>query len=163
MAGRARYWIDGYNVLLRLRLGSGAPLAERRAELLARLAASGLRAFVAFDSREAVHGLRGTAPRRIEVAFAPQGRSADDLLIERVKRAPDLDGVVVVSDDRDVADRCGFLGARTMGTAEFGRMLQPAAPSTPRRERPLTRDEVKEWMEWFGRGGKDAKKDRPEA
>jgi len=150
VARGARYFIDGYNVLLRMKLGEGQPLAERRAELLARVAATGLSAFVAFDSRESVHGARSSHPRRVAVAFAPPGRSADELLIEKVRRAPDREGAVVVSDDREVADRCGFLGARAMSVAEFGRRLKPATPATPAKERPLKPDEVKEWMEWFG-------------
>ena len=146
----AAYWIDGYNVLLRLKLGEGATLAERRAELLARLAASGMAAWVAFDSREIVHGARESLPRRIEVAFAREGGTADSLLIQKVQRAPDLSGVIVVSDDRQVVERCGFLGARTMGCTQFGRMLKPATPGTPRKERPLSRGEVDDWMKWFG-------------
>jgi predicted RNA-binding protein with PIN domain len=148
--GGGRFYVDGYNVLLRTKLGEGQELEERRAELLARIAATGISALVVFDSRESHPGLRSATPRRVEVAFAPPGRSADELLIERVRRAPDLDGAVIVSDDRDVADRCGMLGARTMSTAEFGRRLKPATPSTPAKERPLRPDEVKDWMKWFG-------------
>ena len=155
----ACYWIDGYNVLLRLKLGEGATLEERRAELVARVAATGMAAWIAFDSRESVHGLRESTPRRIEVAFARGGRTADAMLMEKVRRAPDLAGVIVVSDDREVVDRCSFMGARTMATAQFGRMLVPATAKTPPKERPLTSGEVKDWMSWFGYepGAKDAK------
>lgn len=147
----ARYWIDGWNVLLRLGMGEGAELRERRSELVARVAALGRPAWIAFDSRESHLGLGSARPRRVEVVFAPPGTSADALLVEKVRRAPRLDGVVVVSDDREVAERCRILGARTMGAATFGALLRPVPEPTPRKERPLTPDEVKDWMEWFGR------------
>jgi predicted RNA-binding protein with PIN domain len=162
MAG-SRYFIDGYNVLLRLKLGEGRSLQERRDELVARVAATGLQAFVAFDSSEAVHGLKSTTPRRIEVAFARPGQSADDLLVEKVRRSKDLRGAVVVSDDREVAQRCGAMGARKLSTAEFGRLLKPAEAKTPGKEHPLSKAEVKDWMNWFGfdQGAKDAGSNGP--
>jgi predicted RNA-binding protein with PIN domain len=146
----ARYWIDGYNVLLRSKLGAGDSLESRRDELVARVAATGREAWIVFDSREQHAGLRRSTPRRITVVFAPPGRSADDVLVEKVRRAPDLDGVVVVSDDRELAQRVGFLGARTQSVAEFVRALKPAASSTPAKERPLTRAEVDDWLKFFG-------------
>ena len=154
MSGGATYWIDGYNVLLRLKLGEGRSLEERRGELIARVGALGKPAWIAFDSRESVHGVEPSAPRRVRVAFARAGRSADDLILEKVRLAKDLAGVVVVSDDREVASRCQFMGARTMGTAEFGRMLKPAPAPDARPDRKLTPNEVKDWMRWFGENRK---------
>ena len=101
-----------------------------------------------------------SAPRRIEVAFARPGRSADELLVEKVRRESDLGGVVVVSDDCAVVDRCGFLGARTMATAEFGRMLKPAPAAGSSRDRKLSPGEVKEWMEWLGLDASGERKER---
>jgi len=154
VAGGARYWIDGYNVLLRLGLGEGRTLEERRAELAARVGALGKEAWIAFDSREAVHGVKSSLPRRVKVTFAHAGRSADDLILEKVRTAKDLAGVVVVSDDREIASRCGFMGARTMSTAEFGRMLKPAPLPDARPDRKLTRSEVDDWKNWFDRNRK---------
>ncbi len=155
MAGGARYWIDGYNVILRLGLGEGATLEERRAELIARVGALGKESWIAFDSREAVHGVGAALPRRVQIAFASAGRSADDLLVAKVTKAKDLDGVVVVSDDRDVSDRCKFMGARTMAVRDFGKMLKPAPASGSgegggKVDRKLSKDEVADWMKWFG-------------
>jgi predicted RNA-binding protein with PIN domain len=150
VGGGATYWIDGYNVLLRLKLGEGRTLEQRRGELIARVGALGKPAWIAFDSRESVHGVALSMPRRVRVSFAKEGRSADELILEKVRTAKDLDGVVVVSDDREVASRCQFMGARTMATAEFGRMLKPAPAPDARPDRKLTPNEVKEWMKWFG-------------
>jgi predicted RNA-binding protein with PIN domain len=149
VSGGATYWIDGYNVLLRLGLGEGRSLEERRSELIARVGALGKPAWIAFDSRERVHGVAVTSPRRVRVAFATAGRSADDLILEKVRTAKDLNGVVVVSDDREIASRCQFMGARTMGTAEFGRMLKPTTVAETRPDRKLTPNEVSDWMRWF--------------
>jgi predicted RNA-binding protein with PIN domain len=154
MSGGATYWVDGYNVILRLALGEGRSLEERRGELIARVGALGKPAWIAFDSRERVHGVAVSAPRRVRVAFATGGRSADDLILEKVRTAKDLNGVVVVSDDREVASRCQFMGARTMGTAEFGRMLKPATAAETRPDRKLTPNEVNDWMKWFGENAK---------
>lgn len=149
MSGGSRFFVDGYNVLLRSKLGAGGSLEERRAELLARIAATGLEAFVAFDSREALHGLAPSTPRRVTVAFAPPGSSADALLLERVRRAKDIGRIVVVSDDREVREGARFMGARTQSTAEFARHLKPAVAPAPQKERPLSRAEVDDWMKWF--------------
>jgi len=149
MAGGARYWIDGYNVILRMNLGEGRTLEERRAELIGRVGALGKEAWIAFDSREAVHGRGVALPGRVQVAFASAGKSADDLLVAKVSKAKDLDGVVVVSDDRDVTDRCKFMGARTMAVRDFGKMLKPAPAPESRGDRKLTPGEVADWMKWF--------------
>ena len=149
MAGGVHYWIDGYNVILRLGLGEGKSLEERRGELIGRVGALGKEAWIAFDSREAVHGRGLALPRRVTIAFATGGRSADDLLIAKVTKAKDLDGVIVVSDDRGIADRCQFMGARTMGTREFGKMLKPAPAPGSKGDRKLTPGEVDDWMKWF--------------
>lgn len=145
-----RYWVDGYNVILSGRIGAGAALHERRAELLARIAASGVEAFVAFDARERVHDAGHAVPRRIEVAFARDVRSADELLLAKLRRARDLSGVVLVSDDRDLLDRAPFFGVRTLRVAPFVRLLKPAPRHAPPGERPLTPGEVDDWMAWFG-------------
>lgn len=150
-----RYWIDGYNVILSGRIGVGAALHERRAELLARLAATGLSAFVAFDSRERVVDAGHATPRRIEVAFAREAGSADALLLQKLRRARDLADVVLVSDDRDLLDRAPFFGVRTERVAAFVRKLKPAAPRDPPGTRPLSKREVDDWMEWFGQPRKE--------
>jgi predicted RNA-binding protein with PIN domain len=149
VAGGAHYWIDGYNVILRLGLGEGKSLEERRGELIGRVGALGSEAWIAFDSREAVHGRGLALPRRVTVAFATSGRTADDLILAKVSHAKDLNGVIVVSDDRGVADRCQFMGARTMGVREFGKMLKPAPAPGSKGDRKLTPNEVDDWMKWF--------------
>ncbi len=145
-----RYWVDGYNVILSGRLGVGAPLHERRAELLSRLAATGCAAYVAFDARERVHGAEQSVPRRIEVAFARDGGNADLLLLEKLRHARDLSDVVLVSDDRDLLDRAPFFGVRTERVAAFLRKLKPVAQRAPPGTRALSKREVDDWMEWFG-------------
>ncbi len=153
-----RYWVDGYNVIHRAPIGAGASLHERRAELLARIAASGMAAFVAFDSAERVVGAEQSVPRRIEVAFARGGQNADQLLLERLRKARDLRGAVLVSDDRDLRDRAPGLGVATLSVAAFAKKLLPvesgpargAAPTKGPGGRALSPREVDDWMEWFG-------------
>jgi len=145
-----RYWIDGYNVIHVGKIGAGAALHERRAELLARIAATGMEAFVAFDSRERVHDAGHATPRRVEVAFSRDGQNADLLLLDKLRRAKDLARVILVSNDHDLLDRAPLLGVRTMRVAEFVRLLKPAAERAPPGTRPLSKREVDDWMAWFG-------------
>lgn len=175
MAGRDRApqrshtFVDGYNVLLRLKLGAGASLEERRAELIARIAATGIAATVVFDSGESIHGVATPAPRRIRVLFAKPGQSADTLLLDQLRRSPDLRGAVVVSDDREVAERARFLGARITSVADFGRRLKPAPEARDadatggKGGRKLSRAEVDDWIDWFGfeRPTKPPESDKP--
>jgi hypothetical protein len=159
-----RYWVDGYNVIHRAPIGAGATLRERRAELLARIAASGAAAFVAFDSRERVVGAEESVPRRIEVAFARGGQNADQLLLERLRKARDLSDAMLVSDDRELRDRALALGVRSVAVAAFAKKLvapgaatgrasgggRKASAGGPTGGRALSRREVDDWMEWFG-------------
>ena len=145
-----RYWIDGYNVIHVGKIGAGAALHERRSELLARIAASGMEAFVAFDSGERVHDAGHATPRRVEVAFSRDGANADQLLLDKLRRAKDLARVILVSNDHDLLDQAPLLGVRTMRVAEFVRMLKPVVERAPPGSRPLSKREVDDWMEWFG-------------
>ncbi|MSR46484.1 MAG: hypothetical protein EXS13_05405 [Planctomycetes bacterium] len=153
-----RYWVDGYNVIHCGKLGAGASLRERRAELLARIAAVGMQAFVAFDSREAIHGVAESVPRRVEVAFSRDGKNADQLLLDKVRRAKDLRGVTLVSNDRDLLDHAPRLGVATMTVAAFVKLLKPVAARAPPGTRALSKREVDDWMAWFA---KPRKPDEP--
>lgn len=151
--GRSRYWIDGYNVILSAGIGDGASLEERRAELAARVAGSCPRAWIVFDSkgREGV-SRRGHSFSGVEVAFAPSGLSADDVIADRVRNSRQLEGVVVVTDDRELAGRCRSLGVSILGVRRFVQdVLQPAPEAnSERHDQPLSRAQINEWLRYFG-------------
>ncbi len=116
-----RWLIDGFNVLhagiLRGRDRVGWWQEEARARLLDRVAA-----FAPGDAEVCVV-FDGSAPSAAEatrahprVVFAP---SADDWLVREVREAPDPAAIVVVTADRQVADRARHRGARVVSPRAF--------------------------------------------
>ena len=138
-------------MILRARLGAGSELAERRAELVARVAAIGVPAWIVFDSkarREA--GRVQRTFRHVRVQFARPDQTADDVLIEAARRAKDLRSLVLVTDDRELSGRCRFLGLRTLGVEAFMERLQPTTETPERPDRPLSKQEIEDWLRYFG-------------
>jgi predicted RNA-binding protein with PIN domain len=114
----AVWLIDGFNVLhagvLRGR-DRREWWTEPRREALLRVVAAfdepADRVFVVFDGRRPP----GEASAE-NVVFAP---SADDWLLERVRAAPEPGRVVVVTGDRQLADRVRHRGARVVSPRQF--------------------------------------------
>ncbi len=156
-----RFLVDGYNVILRLGIGAQNSLEERRNELVQRAAGLGHPCWIVFDSRERHYGTPKRASGRVRVEFARDGQTADEVILHRLRAAKDLDSVVVVTDDRELASACRFLGARTEAVAAFGAKLRPKEERLPEKERPLNRREVEEWLEYFG--VEPDRKDDPES
>ena len=72
------WWVDGYNVVLRLGMGAQSSLEERRAELVHRAASLSQQCWIVFDSRE---GGASTVARRVgtsrrTLTSAPPGESS---------------------------------------------------------------------------------------
>jgi predicted RNA-binding protein with PIN domain len=117
-----RWLVDGFNVLhagvLRGNDRRGWWREEMRARLLARVASfedSAAELWVVFDGP----GPGGEAEReslRPRVVFAP---SADEWLLAAVRDAPDPASVVVVTADRQLADRARHRGAQIVSPRAF--------------------------------------------
>jgi predicted RNA-binding protein with PIN domain len=111
---RARLLIDGYN------LSKGAwptlPLEAQRARLVNGLAPLVARTraetTVVFDAAETDHRPPVNAPRGVKVLFSPRGVIADDVIKDLVAAEPSGRVVVVVTDDRQVAEAAARGGAR---------------------------------------------------
>jgi len=129
-----KFFIDGYNVLLRMRDVSRDDLEAARDQLLHRLILFGEAqggVLLVWDSRERTRGVAGTnRVHNVTIAYA---RSADDYLVRAVNREPrsHRNGITVVSSDRDVAQRTQALGARTMGAGAFLQKLDEDGPEFP--------------------------------
>ena len=117
-----RWLVDGFNVLhagvLRGPDRQGWWREEMRARLLARVAAfddDAAELWVVFDgSGPPGEGeLRSERPR---VVFAP---SADEWLLTQVREAADPAALVVVTADRQLADRARHRGARIVSPRAF--------------------------------------------
>ena len=148
--------IDGHNLIGRLAdLSLEDP--DDEALLVQRLRRYCLRhrrrATVVFDA-----GLPGgpapalSAPP-VEVVFSSPSSTADAVIRERIRRARDPRGLLVVSSDRSVQEAARQRGARVETAEGFAaRLDQPSPPQAQEAERPLSEEEVVEWLEVFERG-----------
>ena len=114
--------IDGFNVLhaavLRGRDRQDwwrAEARERVVDLVRQLEAPGAEVVVVFDGRRPADEPERAHPGP-QVVFAA---SADDWLLAAVRRAPDPTRIVVVTADRQLADRARHRGARILGPTAF--------------------------------------------
>jgi len=131
-----RWLVDGFNVLhagvLRGRDRRGWWREEARARLLERVAAfeePEAELWVVFDG-EGPGADAERASQRPRVVFAP---SADDWLVGAVKDASDPSQLVVVTADRQLADRVRHKGARVISPRTFLARCesQPEGPLPP--------------------------------
>jgi predicted RNA-binding protein with PIN domain len=150
--------IDGHNLIGRLPdISLGDPDDEVR--LVARLQAyagrTGKRVTVVFDRGLPGGRSRALSRGRVEVVFAPTGRNADMLLMERIRRARNPRGLTVVTSDREVIATARDRGARVVRAEEFVGELEPspAPQGTGKPDAHLSPEQVEEWLELFDEEG----------
>jgi hypothetical protein len=137
-------WIvDGDNLL------GGWPGRSRSEADKRRLSGEVARLAVRMGGRDVLLVFDGRQPEGVafagQVRFPGQGRSADDLILERLRGSPDPRGVTVVTDDRSLGDQARHLGARVERCAAFRERL--AAPAS---EKPDAADDLDYWKDVFG-------------
>jgi YacP-like NYN domain-containing protein len=115
---RARLIIDGYNVSKSAWPASS--LEAQRIRLVTALAPlvarTGAETTVVFDAAETDHRPPVNAPRGVRVLFSPRGVIADDVIRDLVAAEPTGRALVVVTDDREVAEDAARGGARVLAT-----------------------------------------------
>lgn len=110
---------------------------------------------VFFD--RAAPGHSGTKSRgRVKVTFVYAGSNADTAIRKRLEKlGPAARNYKVVSSDRQVQTEARSAGAEVIPSDQFARkLLEPrsaASKDTPRREKPLSDEEVAEWMALFSK------------
>ncbi|MCH7232414.1 NYN domain-containing protein [Glycomyces sp. L485] len=118
--------VDGYNVTIsawgdtltleqqrnRLVQGLGALAAQTNAEIT-----------VVFDGADPIFGAKPSA-RGVRVLFSAKGEIADDVVVDLARVEPKGRPVVVVSSDREVADRSRRHGAYAVPSPMLVRRLQ---------------------------------------
>lgn len=145
------FLIDGHNLIGQtpgLRLDD--PDDEQKLILLLRnyLARVQKKGTVIFD-----RGLPGGAVKwssaTLDVRFAPAPKTADDLILERLRREKNPRGLTIVTSDHALANAARQAGASVKDSAAFAReMLAP--PSTPKqKEIGLSAAEVEAWEQEF--------------
>jgi uncharacterized protein len=105
---------------------------------------------VVFDPGETfslsrVHNLAG-----IKVVFAPQGSSADELIVRQVRAARNPQAWLVVTSDRELAETVSHLRARVQSAEAFaGEVIGRARKGPGREDAPLSPEEVEAWLALF--------------
>ena len=147
--------IDGHNLIGQMPdISLGDPHVE--GQMVGRLrlytARTGHKVTVIFDG-----GLPGGLSRElsgggVEVIFAPAGRSADQLIINRLRRVRDRQGTLVVSSDREILDAAERHQLRTRRSEDYAADLSVSSPSPAApdpREVPPSDAEVDAWLREF--------------
>ncbi len=117
--------VDGYNVT---KSGyGGSTLEAQRSRLISGLAAlharTGTEVTVVFDGADQHSPLALSRPRGVRLLFSRTGETADDVLVRLTRLEPPGRPLLVVSDDREVADRCRRSGARPVPAPALLRLL----------------------------------------
>lgn len=159
-----RYLIDGYNLLHRL--PGLARLVETdiegaRDRLVRMLAAfrarKRIRVTVVFDGRMSAGGPATDHTLGVEKVFAGP-LSADERIVQMIRRSRQPRAWVVVSSDRWVKENASDHGARTISSERFAELVTAApTPSTMSVDgKPeMSQQDVAQWEEYFRSGGRD--------
>jgi len=79
-----------------------------------------LQASLIFDSSEQINDYAQSAKqKKIEVVYAPKGKTADEYIIELVEQNKSPKTLVVVTSDIDLQRQCQYLGAHHLSIEEF--------------------------------------------
>jgi predicted RNA-binding protein with PIN domain len=81
-----------------------------------------------------------------DVSFSGQGRKADAVILELLRRESDPRGWTVVTNDRSLADQCRFVGARVEAVSTFRERLTRDAAA----EKPDALGDIDYWLDQFG-------------
>ena len=147
--------IDGHNLVGRLsRLSLEDPDDE---EMLVRMlqpyqARSGKKIIIVFDSGEGqtLSGIRQLGG--IEAVFAPSGSSADAIIIRRIRQSQNPASWLLITSDRELADKAARLGARIQSANDLAGQLEAQDDESPDwRESPLSPEDVESWLALFGK------------
>jgi len=137
------FLIDGDNLL-------GTWPGRRRSDAERRKLAFEIDRFAARRRRRMVVVFDGASPPGIslgpDVHFAGGGRSADDVILDLIRREEDRRGWIVVTSDRSLGDQCRYMRAKTERCDLFRRRLTSGRGE----EKPETEDDVAYWLEQFG-------------
>jgi len=137
--------VDGDNLL-------GSWPGRRRSDSERRRLALELGRWAARARRRVVVVFDGTPPPGAhpasDVLFSGPGRTADELILERLRQESDRRGWTVVTSDRSLGDQCRFLEARVERSDLFRGRLR----SELRGEKPEREEDVDYWLRTFRDG-----------
>jgi uncharacterized protein len=145
------FLIDGHNLIGQtpgLRLNDPDDEQKLIELLRAYLARVGKIGTVIFD-----RGLPGGAGKwsnnLLEVKFIPRPKTADEAIADRLRKAHNPRGLIVVTSDAEVARVAQHVGAQVRDSAAFAHDLLTAPASPGKKETGLSAAEVEEWEQLF--------------
>ena len=107
---------------------------------------------VAFDGAPDDWLPDGAVYRGVKVVYARRGSSADDRIEQLVELSKDRRGITVVTSDRRLTIEVRALGASTLRSGEFRRLVEECNRLQPESEEleDSTEEDVNSWMRYFG-------------
>ena len=153
-----RWLIDGHNLIGQmpnLRLDDPHD-EEKLLEILRQYRArTGDILTVVFDSGHTYQAAKTQKRGGITVQFAPHGRTADQLIVQRLQQVKNPQAVKVVTSDRAIQQAASQAGVRVVAAHEFAQALLqssgPSASATSEKQSDvqLSAVEVESWLELF--------------
>jgi predicted RNA-binding protein with PIN domain len=144
--------IDGYNVMFAGRTDGAEEqdIETRREDLLNRCRRLKEPVVVFFDASKAPPGLTGEAPGKgkLEVVYVRQG-TADDAIVEWVRKCGRPQEVCLVTNDRELAGRARSLRAKTASVNQFLKELDPERLEGIEKPK-ISHEEARRWAKEFG-------------
>jgi predicted RNA-binding protein with PIN domain len=150
------FLIDGHNLIGQM---SGLRLddpddEQKLIELLRAYLARTRKTGTVFFDRGLPGGAGKWSTRALEVRFVPLPKTADEAIADRLRKAHNPRGLVVVTSDAAVAEKAKHAGALVRDAASFARDLLRAPRAPGQKQTGLSAAEVDEWEALFAKRGK---------
>ena len=120
-------------------------------------ARSGHRLTVIFDAGLTYHPAKSRKKGGITIQFAPHGKTADQLIKQRLRKVQNPQAMTVVSSDQAVQQAARQAQVRIVSSQQFAQeLLDLSAPAAEdnRTHLKLSEDEVEAWLKIFKDYGK---------
>lgn len=143
------FLIDGYNLLHSFARGKSGEDARNGLITLIQAWADrgGYRVRIVFDPTGGMK--RNEVRGAIEIRNVPQGRTADEEILEALGSTDDRTQYTVVSNDAAIVKAAGKKGFAVVPCEEFARTIA-SAPAGPEKADRASPGEVDYWMKEFG-------------
>lgn len=153
------FLIDGHNLIGQLpNLSLADPNDEEKlvASLRRYRARTGHKVTVIFDAGHTYQSPQTKKIGGVTVQFAPQGRTADQIISRRLQRVKNPQGWLIVSSDRAVQQTARRRQVRILTGQEFAQQLFQNDPESDQEagsweDVRLSAEEVDEWLTLFKR------------
>ncbi len=140
--------IDGNNLLHTLPRAARSR-AEVRRQVLDQVRNRGTQITVVFDGAPPAGTPQREALGQVTIVYSG-ATSADDVIVRLLPPGKVAKNWLVVSDDRDLAERVRRGGAEVCSLGQWRRrQARPQRPRRPQVERTLSANEVQEWEAYF--------------